>query len=1727
MPPAGPDHDGVRYRVLGPLAAISQETRVELGGKRQRLVLAVLLANANRVISQDALIDAVWNGVLPDSGARSLHTYVSVLRKALEGGIEREGGGYVLHVEPARLDALRFEELIAEGRSKTEVDAPEAALLLRRGLGLWTGTAFGDLGHEPALLETAERLAGERVAALEMRFEVDLLLGRHEQIIPEIEALLREEPYREHLAGMLMLALYRSGRQVEALRMYRNMRERLVEELGIEPGHELQDLELRILERDTALLTVSTGVAARDQEEVHGARGYEVHEPIGQTGFGDRFRGFHGTMAREVSVLVIDEALANAPQFVRQFEAEMQSVSRLEHPHLAPVFDYWRDPQNAYVITPFYRGGTLESAIADRPLTLGAAIRLADQLAAAIGFLHRQGHAHGAISAASVFLDGELNAYLTDTGLPRISGRGRQIGAADDVQQLGALIFQVLTLRRPDGVTTVSEWRSELPSDLDHAVSRALHPEPNLRYHRIEEFARALRQSAGLDVMAVPGEGIGDVERRNPYKGLRAFQEADASDFHGRDALVAEMVEALTSSRLVAVVGPSGSGKSSAVRAGLVPQLRRGAIPSSENWFITEMFPGAHPFEALESALLRVAVTRPVDLYETLTATANGLARVVGDLLQPGESEVLIVVDQFEELFSMVSSPSDRQQFLNALVGATDHESRLRIVLTLRADFFDQPLLYPEFAEKFRSNVVAVSPPTRDGLARAISQPALGAGVSLEPGLVSRIVDDVREQPGGLPLLQFSLTELFARRENEILTLDSYRATGGVGGALAKRAEETYSSLSSQGREAARQLFLRLVTVDELADDTRRRVRQSELLGLDVDRTVMSDTMQQFGALRFLSFDRDAASRAPTVELAHEALLREWSRLKTWIDERREDLLIHRRIQITVQDWLERGKDSSYLLRGSRLEQALLWVDRTDIAVSNEEMSLIEASIEAEKREEAERLALEEKAARRRKAVVWVLAGGLVVAGVLGAVALDRSQNARITAAEATARELSAAAIAAIEEDPELGILLSLEAMASTDSVGVESVPEAASALRTTLAEMRIEARLPTGFQAIAYGQDGTTIITDDTEAPSALHLIDAETTNPIATWDAEDVSGFPPAEVLTTGTSPIDGQVVVSWSAPDHPMGTNRLDPGLALSDDDQMVALSFHDPSTLELGRTLWGEPGLYWEPTFGAGGLVSAALAGLTPVGRAYVWGVETGEVVYIHESDDPEAQIWDAEFIPGTTVLLLMYGPDDHAVPGRIVAVEGTTSEELWSLTIPGDPVILDVSPDGSTLAIGYETNSIQIWDVDSQEFQLDIEHQNPQTLTWSADGARLAVSGFDGNVTIFDRDLDWESSLILTGHKASVFGTAFHPNRETLISVSIDGDARAWNVTKAGEQDDVAFDTGSPVGQFFLGPGDNRVIAGTQEAGVNTVDLASGEVEAILPIPSPFHFSPSESLATVVGNMDDGRGAVVDAASGRVTRVFPQCLSPRAISPQERLVVLDAVQACGSDGTDTPSQVLDLDSGEVLIDLGRRMVFKAVFSPSNTFDGERYVVVNINSVIIEIYSLEDGQSVASYSLDDLRAEGFLVLSLDPQGRYLGIGGAHSRPLVIDMVAIMSGAPKMDAVVFDLEAHKAGIPQVRVTSDGLVASAPFDGVYRVWDIATEELQFEIRVDGLVDQGAAQFTWDGTQLAYEDADGVIRFTPIDNHEVIARARAALTRTLTDDECRQYLHTASCPGS
>ena len=565
----------------------------------------------------------------------------------------------------------------------------------------------------------------------------------------------------------------------------------------------------------------------------------------------------------------------------------------------------------------------------------------------------------------------------------------------------------------------------------------------------------------------------------------------------------------------------------------------------------------------------------------------------------------------------------------------------------------------------------------------------------------------------------------------------------------------------------------------------------------------------------------------------------------------------------------------------------------------------------------------------------------------------------------------------------------------------------------------------------------------------------------------------------------------------------------------------MSLHDPLTLEVVRSLIGERGEYSRPSFSSSGYVAAAGLTLSNTGLGYVWDSATGVVVHIVGPDTPS--VMGVEFIPGTDILVVGYGADLD-VPGRLVAIDLDTLEEVWAIELETEPrgYWMAVSPDGTKVAVGSGRNNlVQFWDITTRKKLFELRHGSPQTLTWDSDGGWLAVSGNDADVTVIDVS-GVRTPLVLTGHRASVWGIAFHPTLDRLVSASLDGSAIQWDISEVPAVGDRAVAVGGEVGQFFFGSDPDRMMVGVFGCGIRSVDVTTGTIERDLPLPDPYAFRPSERLTTVAGWIEVGldlRGALVGANTGEATMSFPECQTPKAISPSESFVVIDAFdpQIC-PEGSDVPSQVLDIATDEVLIDLEDRWIFRAVFSPAGTFDGHQYVVLNVGQTDIEIYSLPDGDLVTSYSNDELATESFLTLDLDSKGRYLGFGVNGSHVVVIDVASVIEGSPKMDAVALNIEAHGGNAPQVRVTSDGIAVSGGFDGFYRVWDTETGEMLFRIREPGMVGfNGAARFTWDGSHLAYEDAHGSIRFTPVDTMEVVAQARAALTRSLTDDECRQ----------
>jgi DNA-binding SARP family transcriptional activator/ABC-type glycerol-3-phosphate transport system substrate-binding protein/tRNA A-37 threonylcarbamoyl transferase component Bud32 len=1060
----------VEYRILGKLEVVRDGQAVELGAFRQRALLALLLTAPNSVFSTDRILDELWgaDGGIDKQG--SLWVYVSGLRKTLEPDREKRtdgtilltrAPGYLIRADPEQIDAWHFERMVGEGRALIDVDPGAASVVLGEALALWRGLPFEDFTYEPFAQAEIARLEELRLEAVELRLDADLERGLSRQLISELESLVRQHPLRERLTGQLMLALYRSSRQAEALRAFQHLKTRLAEELGIEPSVPLRKLEEQIVTADASLdISSRAEVVERITGPGPAVRGYELREQLGDDTVAKAYRAYQPAVGREVAIKVVRPAIANDPDYIRRFHAEAQLVATLEHPHIVPLYDYWREPDAAYLVTRLMRGGSLASVLEHGALTPAQTLTMIDQLGNALETAHRSGVVHGDINSGNVLLDDDGNAYLSDFG---IAVGDDEPSPVADIHGFGLVVAEALTGRVGD----VDELRRNLPDDVARVLDRATRAESVSGYHDVGELVADLHGSLDADARWVPRERVAGAA--NPYKGLRSFDAVDSDDFFGRERLVERLIARLgltgTRGRFIAVVGPSGSGKSSAVKAGLVPAIRGGAAPLSGSWFAIEMTPAPHPFEQLEEALLGVAVDPPTSLLEQL-AGEQGVQRALDRVLPDDGSQLLLLIDQFEELFTQVDPATANRFVANIVSAVTDEQSRIRVVATLRADFYDRPLQHRGLGELLRDGTEIVTPMSTQELERAITRPAEQHGVTFAPALVAQLVKDVTDRSGALPLLQYTLTELFEGRLGGRIDFAAYTALNGISGALVKRAEGLLTSLGSGAEEVARQVFLRLVTFNDDGEDTRRRVIQRELEDLDVDRQMLRSVLDTFGRHRLLSFDRDPITRSPTVEISHEALLTEWTRLRGWINGARGDVRMQRRLSEAMREWVAAGRSDDFLLRGGLLEQIAGWAATTSLQLSGPERTFLGASISERDREEEEAFQREERAvvAERRQrqrgrqllivGLVAVLVGALAVFGtVQWRSALDAKSDVD---ALLMVSDLVDASEQVLDDDPELALLLAMESVRETVGFGFAS-EEAVDAVHFALHELSMQ----------------------------------------------------------------------------------------------------------------------------------------------------------------------------------------------------------------------------------------------------------------------------------------------------------------------------------------------------------------------------------------------------------------------------------------------------------------------------------------------------------------------------------------------------------------------------------------------------------------------------------------------------------------------------------------------
>jgi WD40 repeat protein/DNA-binding SARP family transcriptional activator len=1755
-----------------------------------RALLVYLVVETERPHRREALAGLLWPE-LPERTARTnLRRALANLRQVIG---DYEAAPPFLRISRQTIqfntashtwiDVAAFTALLeAPGATIRQL---EEAVALYQGDFLEGFSIADSVAFEEWLLLRREQLARQIVAAL--RRLAGYYEGRDafEQALPYAWRRVEMEPWDEPARRQLMRLLALNNQRHAAVAQYEALRDELAWELSAEP----EDETTRLYEQ------IRDGAISSDRPD-RLVRGYELRERIGAGGFGVVYRGYQPSVGREVAVKVIQPEFANHPEFIRRFEAEAQLVARLEHLHIVPLYDYWREPDSAYLVMRWLRGGNLGDSLQHGPWAPEPAARLLDQTASALTVAHRRGVVHRDVKPENVLLDEDDNGYLSDFGVatdvmsltdlaetgaavssPEYvspeQAQGRPATPESDLYSLGLVMYRVLTGEHPFPGETPEEQlikhiteplpplrsrRPDLPPALEHVMRRATAKQPSARYPDALAFATAFREAAvGPPVEAVaPPEWV-LVEAPNPYKGLRAFEEADAADFFGREPLIEQLVARLREDgdavRFLAVVGPSGSGKSSLVKAGLIPALRSGAMPGSDKWFIVEMLPGAHPVDELGLGLLRVAVGEPAGLIEQLRGDEQGLLRAAQLVLPGDEGELLLVIDQFEELFTQAADESETEHLLRSLYTAvTDPHSRVRVVVTLRADYYDRPLLHPEFSSLMRQRTEVVVPLTPGELAQAIERPAEQAGVSMEPGLVHAIIADVSDQPGALPMLQYALTEVFERRQGPLLTHEDYQAVGGVSGALASRAEALYGELDASGQKMARQLFLRLVTPGDGFEATRRRVLRPTLTSVVGESKAMEDVIDAFGKHRLLTFDRDAESRTPTVEIAHEALLHEWNRLRDWVEDSRDDVRQRLRLTAAAAEWVNTDRDPGYLLRGTRLTQFESWAGSTDLALGEVERDYLEASLaERTVREEAEaaRQQRERALERRSRSFLRALAVVLLLATVvaLGLAGLARraqtaaegeaqarathqavaegEAEARATqqaiaehqARIATSRELAMAALNSLDTDPERSILLAMQAVTETFAGDGTVLREAEEALHRAVHASRVVLTVPKG-RADAFSPDGARYATFGEDNTATI-------------WELEAPAAAATGEELFTLRGHTDTVERAIFSPDGELLATASTDQTVKVWDLETTAA----DTAGAEL-LTLAGHTGPIYGMDFSPDG---ARLATCSSDGTARVWDTDTGEelltlshtgivadiafspdgtLLATADHDDYVARVWDISTALQTGAetaeeILVLTGHEEgvndvvFSPDGTRVATASTDmTARVWDLAT-GEAVVtleghsgfvftVDFGPDGTLLATGSEDGLARVWDLEapattttSQALLTLAGHTvGVGCVAFNADGTLLATSSAEeGIAKVWDITPEGSRELLtLAGHDHAVFHIAYSPDGTRLATASFDGTAKVWDTCTGQDLLTLTGHTGWVYGVAFS-PDMTRLATASQDGTSRAWDLATGQELLTLDGHggSVFDVSFSPDGTRLATASEDGTAKVWDL------------VPPAAAVTGDLLLTL---QGHGTDIWGTPS----------------RDVFGVAFSP----DGTRLATAGWDGTV-RVWEASNGEELLTLTGHATRVNS---VTFGPGGRHLASADWDGTVRVWDLEA--PAAASAGEEVLTLSGHAGIIWDVAFSPDGTrLATASFDNTTRVWDAVSGQ-ELLILTGHKYNTSGVAFSPDGNHLVASGGDGTVRIYVLSAEELMDLARSRVTRSLTDQECRQYLHLDRCPS-
>ncbi|MDT7785133.1 MAG: hypothetical protein QOF58_3552 [Pseudonocardiales bacterium] len=1070
------------------------------------------------------------------------------------------------------------------------------------------------------------------------------------------------------------------------------------------------------------------------------------------------------------------------------------------------------------------------------------------------------------------------------------------------------------------------------------------------------------------ELSAPPAEGV-----RAPYPGLAAFQVEDSDRFFGRDALIAELLERLGERRFLGVFGASGSGKSSLLRAGLVARTHGPHVVFT---------PGASPREECALRMAELTGTRVGQVLQDLAdpAALHVYLGMVG-------SEVLVVVDQFEEIFTLCQAEEERTWFVEALVHAADKHAR--VVVGVRADFYGHCGRYPRLVKALQDSQVLVGPMDSDELRQAITQPAVHEGCVLDTVLVARLVAEAAGQPAALPLVSHALLETWRRRRGLRLTIEGYEEAGGIQHAITRSGEEVYASLDAAGQAAARQIFVRLTALGEGTADTKRRVSRESLD--DSDLTV--HVLEKLAAARLITIDDSS------VELTHEALIRSWPRLRDWLSDDRAGLRLHRRLSEATESWAAVEHDPGALYRGVRLASARDWAAANPEALTPRENRFLTASLDAEAAEQTSA----RKRNRRLRQLVAALTVFVLLTTIAGVAAVVQWRQAVADRDRAMSRQGGEHAAGLRATDPSLAGQIGLAAYQ------ISPTPEARSALLSTFSGPFPTRLHGAGDQidTIALTPDGSLLATGAVDGvvelwsgprriatlPNTGRVIDVAFSGDgqrLAVAGKDGVRLFTASGELLTSFLPGVGVAGVSFS----PDGTQLATAGPTA----QVWDLRTGRPTTApvrhegEIYRAEYSPSGVL--ATAGEDGRVfvgdqlvmraKGPISGLTwsQDGKLAIADETHAIWLYdgaVHDFPGPDALVRGMAFTADGTRLAL--GANDGVV--RIMDV--ASRREIGKLTQPNRVRDIALSRDGTLLAGSSSAGRSYLW---HDPFSTPSGHATPVEGIFAGDGLVATTASLDDTVRLWRTDFRTLTPLAtLTGHTGPVLSVAFHG--AFVATSSRDRTVRVWEIAHPSAPVAVLDGFRETVSTLAWSP-DGLTLATGDDAGDLTVwDVASPRTPAKLAT-----LADNARNVNSVAFSPDGK-RLASANTDRAVRLWD--LTDRA-QPRRTAKLTGFREAVMSvtfsaDGTMVAGAGLDrtarlwrvADSAQLsVISDQNGPISKVRFSPDN-----RSVIISGTDRATQLWSIENPASPALFAV--LSSPGGVVAGVyyTPDGRRVAV------------------------------------------------------------------------------------------------------------------------------------------